>query len=94
MDKANARSVFLATAFAVSRPYTSRPLAEQALALAIKERFLSYAKEKKTEFLVAFAREDYVGAVQVYNSCIVEYQNCNRLYLATIVSCPLDEKFI
>jgi hypothetical protein len=88
-----ASTVYLASAFGVSRTYTSRKFSEQALCLAIKDRFLSYAKERKTEFLCAFAREDYLGAIQIYNSCIIEHRNCS-LYLATIVPCELNMKFI
>lgn len=87
------KTVFLAHIFAKSFPFTSKLNAERSLVKFMRERdrFLaSYGRTYIDEFNACIGKEDFNGAVQVWNKCIRSHWNNNSLYLAEVSEVPLD----
>jgi hypothetical protein len=83
--------VFLATFLNRTQPYSTRPLAEKALALSInKTQKNGLDKNTLNAFNRCLSHEDFRGCITVFNQFSQETRYGNTLYQATIEVFPFD----
>lgn len=88
--------MFLASMFARSQVYSTRLKAEQALVVFVRQRdgmMHQYGRTYVDQFNACLGKEDFKGALEVWNRCIQNHWCNNSLYLAGVEETGLDKPF-
>jgi hypothetical protein len=88
------KTVFLATLFGMTKPFSTLAEAQRALAFNIKKNFQAYMYFSDCSvFLRHFQQENYAVALEVYQKSSAEKGLGSYLYAFTITEHTIDATF-